>query len=114
NFYDLFWNGDMSKDIELKTNDILFLPTNELNKVYVLGAVLKPKYVAYRKGMKVLDAILDAEGFNQYASKNDVFILRHNGEKLKVKVRDLLDGKNLSQNVPLEPGDYVVVGQGLF
>ena len=113
-FYALFWDGDFSKDIELKANDILFLPTNELNKVYVLGAVNKPKYVAYRKGMKVLDAILDAEGFNQYASKNDVFILRHNGEKIKVKVKDLLSGENLKQNVSLDPGDYVVVGEGLF
>ena len=32
----------LQKDIELQSEDILFLPTNEKNKIYVVGAVNNP------------------------------------------------------------------------
>jgi len=113
-FFALFWEGDFSKDPELEPEDILFIPNNERNKIYVLGAVKEPKYIFYRDGVKVLDAILEAGGFNEFASKNDVVIFRKNQEKIRVKAKDLTRGKDLAQNVPLAPGDYVVVEEGFF
>jgi polysaccharide export outer membrane protein len=113
-FFALFWEGNFSGDLELRPEDILFIPNNELNKIYVLGAVVGPKYIYYRDGVTVLDAILEAGGFNEFASKNDVVIFRKNQERIRVKAKDLTRGKDLSQNVPLAPGDYVVVSEGFF
>jgi polysaccharide export outer membrane protein len=113
-FYGLFREGDFSRDLELRPDDILFIPNNERNKIYVLGAVNAPKYIYYRDGVKVLDAILEAGGFNEFASKNDVVIFRKDQERIRVKAKDLTRGKDLAQNVPLAPGDYVVVEEGFF
>ena len=113
-FYKLFWEGDFTQDLQLQAEDILFIPNNELNKVYVVGAVAQPMFIVYRSEMKVLDAILESGGFNEYANRSNITVLRNTGEKIRVSVKDLLKGKDLSQNVSLRPGDYVIVDEGLF
>ena len=114
-FHALFIEGDFRRDVLLEPEDILFLPNNELNKIYVVGAVKEPKYIFYRKGLKVLDAILEAGGFNEFADRNDVAILRlEKNQKIKLKMKDLLSGKDLGANIALEPRDYVVVAESLF
>jgi len=114
-FHTLFIGGDFSRDLLLEPEDILILPNNELNKIYVVGAVREPKYIYYREGLKVLDAILEAGGFTEFADKNDVAILRlENNQKLRLKIKDLIAGKDSSGNIALQPRDYVVVDEGLF
>jgi len=113
-FHKLFLEGDFAQDIELQSEDILFIPENLLNKVYILGAVKEPKFLLYREGMRVLDAILDAGGFTEYARENQVTILRKDGSRLRVKVGDLIKGKDIAYNLHLKPGDYVTVEEGLF
>jgi polysaccharide export outer membrane protein len=113
-FYDLFFGGDLSRDIGLKSEDILFIPSNERNKVYVVGAVKTPQFLIFRDGMKVLDAILEAGGFDEYADKNDVTIFRKGGEKIHIRAKDIIKGKDMGYNVPLKPGDYVAVEESLF
>jgi polysaccharide export outer membrane protein len=114
-FQALFVRGDLSADIMLSAGDIIYIPDNELKKIYVIGAVNAPKYIFYREGMKVLDGILEAGGFNQFAKKNDVLILRKGQEEMsRVKVKDLVKEGDLSQNVELMPGDYVIVKESIF
>lgn len=112
-FYALFIEGQLDKDIELQPEDIVFLPNNDQNKVYVIGAVKEPKYIYFHKGLRVLDAILDAGGFNEFADKNDVTILRFDKKmKISLKIKKLMSGKNVGENILLEPRDYVVVEDG--
>jgi polysaccharide biosynthesis/export protein len=114
NFHDLLVAGDFSQDIELKAEDILFIPSRELSKIYVLGAVKDPKFIFYRNGMKVLDAILEAGGFNEFAKANSVTVHRGADQKIRVLGKDLQEGRDTSQNIFLQPGDYVTVGEGIF
>ncbi len=117
-FYSLFNEGDITKDIELQSEDILFLPTNEKNKVYVVGAVNNPQYIIYREGLRILDAILECGGFNKYAKESAVLILRNqaNQEKsqIKINIDDLVSDGDLGQNIELARGDYVIVQEGIF
>lgn len=114
-FYGLFVGGDLSKDIMLEPDDTIFIPDNELKKIYIIGAVNTPKYIFYREGMKVLDGILEAGGFTKFARENDVLILRKGQEEMsRVKVKDLMKDGDLSQNVELRPGDYVIVKESIF
>jgi polysaccharide export outer membrane protein len=114
-FYKLFIEGDFSQDVVLEPEDIVFVPNRELNKIYVVGAVREPKYIYYRKGLKVLDAILEAGGFNEFADKNDVVILRADeNKKIILRLKDLIRGKDLGENVLLQPRDYIVVAEGIF
>src|SRR5210317_1609539 len=116
-FYSLFKEGNIEKDIELQAEDILFLPTNEKNKIYVVGAVNEPKYLIYREGMKILDAILECGGFSKFAKESAVLILRKdngNDTRIKVNVHDLVSEGDLAQNIELARGDYVMVQEGIF
>ena len=114
NFHPLFVEGDLSRDIELHAEDIIYIPTNELNKLYVVGAVMEPRYIFYREGIKVLDAILEAGGFSEFADENDVTVIRKSGKKIRAKLKNLMKGKDVEQNLQLMPGDYVIVAEGLF
>ncbi len=116
-FYALFMKAELSKDVALKPDDMIFLPDNTNNKIYVMGAVNAPRAVLYWKGIKVLDVILDAGGFTKFASENSVVVLRKDADQKKiinVKVKDLMKEGDLGQNISLLPGDFVIVKEGIF
>lgn len=118
-FYALFIKADLSKDILVKAEDMIFIPDNTHNKIYIMGAVNGPKSVPYWRGIRILDAILDAGGFTKFARENSVLILRKDSQKeatkeVTVKVKDLMKDGDLSQNIPLMPGDFVIVKEGIF
>lgn len=113
-FYSLLIKGDMSKDLDLEPEDILYIPSNEKNKVYVVGAVIEPMVLPYHEDIKVLDAILSAGGFGEFAKENNVTVVRKNKKKIRVNMKDLIKGKDLDQNIKLFPGDYVIVAESIF
>ncbi len=121
-FYSLFVEGNFSEDIGLMPDDVVFIPHYRDNKVYVVGAVVEPKYVYFTNGLKVLDAILEAGGFTEFADQSDVIIIRKPENpsqdkanvEIKVNVKKLLEGKGLQQNILLQPGDYVTVNESIF
>ncbi|RJQ14922.1 MAG: sugar ABC transporter substrate-binding protein [Nitrospiraceae bacterium] len=116
-FYRLFEKGDYSQDIVLEPNDMLFIPDNFEHRINVVGAVTHPTTLSYREGLTVMDVILLAGGFTEFAKENDVEVVRRkeNGEstKITVKAKDLMKG-DLSKNVAIMPGDVVVVKESLF
>ena len=82
-----------------------------------MGAVTLPKPIAYHDGITVMEAILDAGGFTQYAKPDDTIIYRKDKMKdvaINVKLKRLMNDGDLSQNVILRAGDYVLVKQGMF
>jgi polysaccharide export outer membrane protein len=116
-FYDLFAKGDLTKDIMLKPDDIIYIPNNDLNKIYIVGAVNNPKYVFYKEGIRILDAILEAGGFTKFAKENDVLIFRKGsdpGKAITAKVKDLMKDGDFSRNVTLMPGDLIIIKESVF
>jgi polysaccharide export outer membrane protein len=117
NFYDLFIHGQTSEDIVIEPNDAIFIPAYIDRNVYVMGAVVTPKAIEYREGLSVMEAILEAGGFTKFASPNDTTIYRKGSNKeetLRVKAKRLMSDGDLTQNVLLKPGDYIVVREGIF
>jgi polysaccharide export outer membrane protein len=117
NFYKLFVNGDISEDITIEPNDVVFFPSLTDKNVYVVGAVNMPKFIEYREGLTVMEAILEAGGFTKFAKQNSTVIFRKDGDKeisIPVRIKDLIQDGDQSQNVRLKPGDYVVVKEGIF
>jgi polysaccharide export outer membrane protein len=116
-FYKLFIIGDVREDILIKPDDTIYIPEIENRNIYVVGAVNEPKYIPYREGINVMEAILEAGGFTKFARKNSTIILRKNGsknEEIDVKIGDLLYDGDLKENVRLMPGDYIVIREGIF
>lgn len=117
NFYKLVTKGDLSQDLQLKPDDIVFIPDNFDKRITVLGAVKTPNVQQYKEGLTVVDAILSAGGFTDYASQNDVLVVRKEGGKVKdivVKLRDVMEKGDISKDIALKPGDHVVVKTGIF
>ena len=113
-FYSLYFEGAMEQDIALKAEDIIFIPSNRLNLVYVMGAVATPQNLQFYEGMKVMDAILATGGFTEFAKEGSVYVISKDKEKRKIDLKQVVRGKDISANVALKPGDYVIVEESIF
>jgi polysaccharide biosynthesis/export protein len=116
-FRGLFVQGDTSQDVLLKAGDIIFIPAMLEQNVYVLGGVETPRAIPFREGMSVIEAILEAGGFNKFANENRTVIIRKQEaeiETIPVRAKDLFSKGDLEQNIPLQLGDYVIVREGIF
>jgi polysaccharide export outer membrane protein len=83
----------------------------------VIGQVVKPQSVPYREGMTVLDAILQVGGLAPYAAGNRAKIERTEGDKqveIKIRLEALVNGGDMKQNLPLQPGDILVIPETRF
>ena len=117
NFMKLINNGDVSQDIDLHRGDVIFIPPDLENRIKVVGAVKTPGLFPYIKGMTVLDAVLSAGGVTEFASQNNVVIIRQEEgvtKNIEVRLKDVIKGSDLSKNVPLKPGDMVNVKSSIF
>ena len=112
----LIYKGDISQDIELKPDDLIFIPDNFDKRIIVVGAVRTPSVIPYREGLTALDAVLSAGGFTEFASQNSVIVVRKEGDSVKnveVRLKDVING-DVSKNMALMPGDVVTVKTGIF
>ncbi|MFH1060910.1 MAG: polysaccharide biosynthesis/export family protein [Pseudomonadota bacterium] len=78
----------------------------------VIGNVKQPGRFTLLTPTNVLQAIAEAEGFNEWAHKDDIVIMRGRGPsqtRLPFSYSDVLSGKNLNQNIEIKPGDVVIV-----
>jgi polysaccharide export outer membrane protein len=81
-------------------------------KVYLVGKVRSPGEYPLEKKMTLLQAISRAGGLDQWADASDVRLVRTiDGveRQFKVDYEAVVSGKDLSQNIILEPGDTIVV-----
>jgi polysaccharide biosynthesis/export protein len=81
-------------------------------KVYVLGEVGKPGAFPLTSEMNVLQLIASVGGLAEFADKKNVLILRmENGRerRFRFNYNEVIEGKNLQQNIELQPGDTVLV-----
>jgi polysaccharide export outer membrane protein len=116
-FYKLVVKGNVSQDIQLKPNDIIFLPDNFDKRIMVAGAVRTPSVIQYREGMTVLEAILSAGGFTEFANQNNVIVVRKEGNdviNIEVRLKAVINNGDISENLLLKPGDIVTVKTGIF
>lgn len=86
--------------------------------VRVMGAVKNPMSVPYRPRMSVLDAMVAADGLDEFAAGNRAVLIRGNqggGEDVyRLRLQDLLVEADLSANAPVRPGDVIIVPEGLL
>jgi polysaccharide export outer membrane protein len=82
-------------------------------KFNILGEVEHPGAYPLSRSMTVLDAIAAAGGLRDFAKTSKIYVLRvqNDGSRttLPFNYKDVIKGRNLSQNVELQPRDTVVV-----
>ena len=82
------------------------------NLAHVMGKVLKPGQVLMTGPMTVLDALSVAGGFDKFADRNNIKVLRNTpqGQKaIPVYYDQLIRGERLESNIILNPGDTILV-----
>jgi len=81
-------------------------------RIYILGEVARAGSYTLLPDMNVLQALSDAGGFTAFANSKKIYILRQdNGKQQKIpfNYKDVISGKDPSQNIPLKAGDTIVV-----
>jgi polysaccharide export outer membrane protein len=82
-------------------------------KVFVIGRVAKPGSFAMNEPMTVLQVLALAGGPDEYAKKKEIRIVRKvpgaAPQIMKFNYKDAIQGKNLDQNILLNPGDTITV-----
>lgn len=111
----------LARDIEVVLGEYIRSPQvsvivttaqSQYSLVKVVGQVTTPSPLPYRSGMTVLDAILAVGGMTEFAAGNRAKIVRSEGGKqveIRVKLADLVNDGDLSQNIEVRPGDLIVV-----
>ncbi len=77
-------------------------------RYYVTGEVMRSGAFPLVVPTTVLEAVTLAGGFREFANTKNITVLR-GGKKFRFNYKDVIKGKNLSQNIPLENGDYIIV-----
>jgi polysaccharide export outer membrane protein len=86
-------------------------------QVRIVGEAAQPRAIAFREGMTVLDALIEAGGLTRYASGNSARLIRRETDPQQViplRLNDLLRAGDTSQDLALRPGDTLVIPQGWF
>jgi polysaccharide export outer membrane protein len=78
------------------------------SKYYVTGNVFKTGMYPLVVPTTVLEALTLAGGFQEFANKKKVVILRK-GKQHYFNYNDVVKGKKLEQNLTLENGDFIIV-----
>ena len=81
-------------------------------KVYVLGEVVRTGEYPILKNLTVLQAFALAGGFTQWASKDEIILIRKDGAKdriYKINYKDIVKGRDVENNLALQANDTIVV-----
>ncbi len=116
-FYSLIVDGDASQDVELKPDDIIFVPDNFAKRIRIVGAVKEPQTIPYRRGLTIMDAVLSTGGFTDFADPDKITVIRKDGEgieEIRVKLNAVIKKGDITRNIELMPGDFIIVKEGIF
>ena len=78
-------------------------------RFYIQGEVNKTGEYKLLVPTKVLEALVNAGGFKDFANQKKIVIMRVTGERLNFNYKEVIKGKNMDQNIYLKPGDIIIV-----
>ncbi len=112
----LWIEGDLSLNLRLAQGDVLVIPENVGNGVYVLGAVARPDFYPLKGGERLIDILVRGGQPNEGANLGKVTLTRRNPDGTTATLR--LDLKKLQSQgeitvatMPMMAGDIIVVPQ---
>lgn len=120
---------DLAHDIEQKLKEYLRAPQVNIIVTHFVGTleeqirvvgqgVDRPMTLPYKRGIKVMDVVIEAGQLAPYASLNHARIVRKipgaKDKEIRVRLGDLLNRGDERQNVPMCPGDVLVIPQSMF
>lgn len=113
NFFELIVKGNTEENIPLLPDDVVYIPDNKDQKVFVLGEVNKQTAVPINDRLTLLEAIAEAGGFTRDAKKESIVVMRGNLSEPEIMTVDA-ERFDLVASMPLKRGDIVYVASSTF
>lgn len=105
----LLTGKDLSLNMRLQRNDVVYVPELEERLVYVLGAVSHPGAFSLTPNMSFLEALSKAGGPTEDAAPSKINVIRlQQGTNQQFNLDDLLKGQH-KLNIALQEGDILYV-----
>lgn len=99
--------GDPLHNLEIHSDDYIYITDRQGSLVYVIGDVIQPKQCIWNNNLGLLEALADCGWLSETHWQNAIIIRMEEGEQQMYKVD--LDGilQGTRRNVILKPGDIV-------
>lgn len=112
--------SDMEKVLSeyVRTPKVDIIVTNFVggDQVRVVGQAARPQSLPYRAGMTLLDVMVAVGGLGEFAAGNRATLIRTQGgqqTKTRIRLQDLLNG-DMGANMPVQPGDVIIIPETRF
>ncbi len=86
-------------------------------QIRVIGQAARPQALPYRRDMSLMDVLIAVGGVTEFASGNGATVIRKiDGrlQKMPVRLDDLIKDGDISANMPMRPGDVLVIPESFF
>ena len=108
---------DLSNNIRIYPQDIIIVPL-KTDQIYLMGEVTAPGAYYYNKGMTVMQALIQAHGWSQFASTGSIRIIRRQEDGTKkiihIDIDHIENEKKTESKEYLKPGDVIYIPQRMF
>jgi polysaccharide export outer membrane protein len=86
-------------------------------QIRIVGEATDPAAIPYRANMTLLDVMIQVKGLTRFAAGNRAQLVRNEGGKqteIPVRLDDLIKDGDVGANVPVQPGDILIIPQAWF
>jgi len=86
-------------------------------QIRVVGQAVAPSALPYKQSMTVLDVMIAVGGLSEFAAGNKAKVVRKTADgevEIRVKLNDLLNDGDTTQNIKMMPGDVLIIPQSFF
>jgi polysaccharide export outer membrane protein len=90
---------------------------NFSEQIRVIGQATKPQALPYRRDMSLMDVLIAVGGVTEFASGNRASVIRTvdgKQQKFNVRLDDLIKEGDISANMPMRPGDVLIIPESFF
>ena len=87
------------------------------DQLRVVGEAQQPQGLAYLETMTLIDVMIAVGGLTDFAAGNRAAIIRvvdGKPKRFRVRLEDLLNDGDMTQNVLMQPGDVLVIPEAFF
>lgn len=112
----------LARDIELALGEYIRSPKVNVivsnfvgtfsTQVRVVGQAAAPQAIPFRQELTLLDVMIKVGGLGPNAAGNRAKVVRRTGnveEEIPVRLDDLLNKGKISANIPMRPGDVLII-----
>lgn len=83
-------------------------------QIRVVGEAANPQAIPFSEKMTALDVMIAVGGLTEFAAGNRAVLVRQGQGSFRVRLDDLIKDGDVSANIPVMPGDILIVPQSWF